>query len=353
VVHLIAGPSIRGPLLRRGAVLDLAAAGRLLTLSFLAKTVLEPSIKAEYSVTIWWIWVLTSPGDLLRLPGIVLSEKALIITGTIEILIMVAWRSPGSRTRPRRVQLAPLNPGNFGLATNLFLGVVFSIFAFSGWESTARWLRRARTPRCAHRPGGSVIILMIYFVLVTWGYLVGIGVNKVAGIPTASAFPVATLAQRVWGSAWVFLLFALLNSAIAVSIACFNGGTRTWYAMGRSGVLPSALGKVNPAKKTPVNAINLEVAVQVIAFACILIWGVENVLAWANTIPSGWCGTSCQHQRDEVPWQGPGQFNVLLHVIIPVVASAAGSSWCGSPTSRRSPAPGPSTGACWCSARCW
>ena len=29
-----------------------------LTLSFLAKTVLEPSIKAEYDVTIyWWIWV--------------------------------------------------------------------------------------------------------------------------------------------------------------------------------------------------------------------------------------------------------------------------------------------------------
>ena len=53
----------------------------------------------------------------------------------------------------------------------------------------------------------------------------------------------AVLAERVWGSAWVFLLFALLNSAIAVSIACFNGGTRTWYAMGRSGVLPSPWGR--------------------------------------------------------------------------------------------------------------
>src|SRR5256886_8613641 len=90
---------------------------------------------------------------------------------------------------------------------------------------------------------------------------------------TASAFPVATMAQRVWGGAWVLLLFALLNSAIALSIACFNGGTRTWYAMGRSGVLPKMVGKVNPTRKTPVNAISLQVGVQVLAFACVLIWG--------------------------------------------------------------------------------
>jgi amino acid transporter len=231
---------------------------------------------------------------------------------------------------PGGFSFAPLNPGNFGLATNLFLGVVFSIFAFSGWESTGPLAEESKNPKRNVPIGlvGSVIILMIYFVLVTWGYLVGIGVNKVAGIPTASAFPVATLAQRVWGSAWVFLLFALLNSAIAVSIACFNGGTRTWYAMGRSGVLPSALGKVNPAKKTPVNAINLEVAVQVIAFACVLIWGVENVFfTWANAITIGLVLMYILANIGVVKYyltEARDQFNVLLHVIIPVVASAAG-----------------------------
>ena len=67
---------------------------------------------------------------------------------------------------------------------------------------------------------GSVVILTIYFVFVTWGYLVGVGVSKVGSIPTATAFPVATMAQRVWGGAWVLLLFALLNWAIALSITC-------------------------------------------------------------------------------------------------------------------------------------
>src|SRR5438034_1078023 len=129
---------------------------------------------------------------------------------------------------------------------------------------------------------------MIYFIFVTWGYLNGIGVTKVGGIPTATAWPVATFAQRVWGGAWVFLLFALLNSAIAVSIASFNGGTRTWYGMGRSGVLPTALGKVNPKRKTPDNSIHLEVGMQVVAFACVLIWGVSDVfITWANAITIG------------------------------------------------------------------
>jgi amino acid transporter len=175
---------------------------------------------------------------------------------------------------------------------------------------------------------GSVVILMIYFVFVTWGYLVGIGVHKIAGIPTAAAFPVATLAQRVWGGAWVFLLFALLNSAIAVSIACFNGGTRTWYGMGRSGVLPPALGKVNPKKKTPVNAIHLEVAMQVVAFACVLIFGVTNVfLTWANAITIGLVLMYILANIGVVKYywtEGRDQFNWLLHLVVPVIASAAG-----------------------------
>jgi len=305
-----------------------------LTVSFLAKTVLEPSIKAEYGVDIpWWIWVVAGLALVIYFAyqGIALSEKALIITGTIEIVIMVALAFTGlASPGPGGFSLAPLNPGNFGLATNLFLGVVFSIFAFSGWESTGPLAEESKNPKRNVPIGlvGSVIILMIYFVFVTWGYLVGIGVNKVAGIPTAAAFPVATLAQRVWGGAWVFLLFALLNSAIAVSIACFNGGTRTWYGMGRSGVLPTALGKVNPKRKTPVNAIHLEVGVQVIAFVCVLIWGVENVFfTWANAITIGLVLMYILANIGVVKYyltEGRAQFNVLLHVIIPVIASAAG-----------------------------
>jgi amino acid transporter len=307
-----------------------------LTMSFLSKTVLEPSIKAEYGVDIpWWIFVLFGLAIVIYFAyqGISISEKALIVTGLIEIVIMVALAfsalvSPGRGG----FSFAPLNPANFGLAGNLFLGVVFSIFAFSGWESTGPLAEESKNPKRNVPIGlvGSVVILMIYFTFVTWGYLVGIGVKTPIAVITNpnAAFPVATLAQRVWGGAWVLLLFALLNSAIALSIACFNGGTRTWYAMGRSGVLPTALGKVNPKRKTPINAIHLEVGVQVLAFVCVLIFGVTNVfLSWANAITIGLVAMYILCNIGVVKYyltEGREQFNVLLHLVVPVVASAAG-----------------------------
>ena len=305
-----------------------------LTMAFLAKTVLEPSIKAEYGVDVpWWIWVVAGVALVIffAYQGISISEKALIITGLIEIVIMVALAFTGlASPGPGGFSFGPLNPGNFGLAGNLFLGVVFSIFAFSGWESTGPLAEESKNPKRNVPIGlvGSVVVLTVYFVFVTWGYLVGIGVSKVGSIPTASAFPVATLAQRVWGGAWVLLLFALLNSAIALSIACFNGGTRTWYAMGRSGVLPKMVGKVNPTRKTPVNAISLQVAVQVLAFVCVLIWGAEDVFfSWANAITIGLVLMYVLCNIGVVRYyltEGRAQFNPLLHIVVPVVASAAG-----------------------------
>ena len=126
----------------------------------------------------------------------------------------------------------------------------------------------------------------------------------------------------------MLLLFALLNSAIALSIACFNGGTRTWYAMGRSGVLPKMVGKVNPTRKTPVNAISLQVGVQVLAFVCVLIWGAEDVFfSWANAITIGLVLMYVLCNIGVVRYyltEGRAQFNPLLHIVVPVVASAAG-----------------------------
>src|SRR4030081_995275 len=152
-------------------------------MSYLAYTVLEPSIKAEYNVDIkWWIWVIAGMALVIYFSyqGIALSEKLLIITGSIEILIMVALALGGlASPGPGGFSWAPLNPGNFGLAGNLFLGVVFSIFAFSGWESTGTLAEESKNPKRNVPIGlvGSGVILMIYFTFVTWGYLVGIGVK--------------------------------------------------------------------------------------------------------------------------------------------------------------------------------
>jgi amino acid transporter len=300
---------------------------------FLAKTVLEPEIKGQYGVTIpWWLWVVAILAFVVFLTyrGIAISERMLVITGVLEIVIMVAlalWglADPG----PGGFSAEPLNPGHFGDAPNLFLAVVFSIFAFSGWEATAPLAEESKNPRRYGVLGmiGSVIILAVYFVLVTWGYLVGIGVDRVGAIPEASAFPVFTLATRVWGDAWVILLFALLNSVIAVSIACFNGGTRTWYGMGRTGVLPKALAEVSPTRRTPDKAIALQVGVCALAFLLMIIFSVEDVFfTWALTITLGlilmYITTNVAVMRYYLTVRR-AQFNPVLHIVLPIVASVA------------------------------
>jgi amino acid transporter len=305
-----------------------------LTLSLLGKTVLEPAIKEEYGVTIpWWVFVVVALALVIwwSYAGISVSEKLLLITGGIEIVLMVALAISGlASPGPGGFSTAPLNPGNFHLAGNLFLGVVFSIFAFSGWESTGPLAEESKNPR-RNVPIGlvaSVIILMVYFIFVTWGYLVGFGVDQASKITFDIPFPVTTLAQRVWGGAWVLLLFALLNSAIAVSIACFNGGTRTWYGMGRSGVLPAALGKVVPTRQTPDNAIHVQVAVNVLAFVMVLIFGAENTFfSWANMITLGLITMYFLANIGVVVYyltEARSKFNPLLHLVVPAVASAAG-----------------------------
>jgi amino acid transporter len=305
-----------------------------LTLSLLGKTVLEPAIKEEYGVTIpWWIYVVVALALVIwwAYAGISVSEKLLLITGGIEIVLMVALAISGlASPGPGGFSTAPLNPGNFHLASNLFLGVVFSIFAFSGWESTGPLAEESKNPR-RNVPIGlvaSVLILMVYFIFVTWGYLVGFGVDQVSKISFDIPFPVTTLAQRVWGGAWVLLLFALLNSAIAVSIACFNGGTRTWFGMGRSGVLPGALGKVDAKRQTPDNAIHLQVGVNVLAFVLVLIFGAENTFfSWANMITLGLITMYFLANIGVVVYyltEARSRFNPLLHLVVPVIASAAG-----------------------------
>jgi amino acid transporter len=305
-----------------------------LTLSLLGATVLEPALKDQYGWHIpYQIWPILGLALVAwwAYAGIVLSERLLIITGLIEIAIMVvlaitSLASPG----PGGFSFAPLNPGNFHLAPNLFLGVVFSIFAFSGWESVGPMAEESKNPRRNVPIGlvGSVIILMAYFAFVTWGYLVGFGVSRASEISFDIPFPVTTVAERVWGDAWVLLLFALLNSAIAVTIACFNGGTRTWYGMARSGVLPAGLAKVAPTRKTPDNAITLELGVNVLAFALVLLFGAENTFfTWANMITLALIFMYALANIGVIRYyrtEARSQFNPMLHVVAPLVATIAG-----------------------------
>jgi amino acid transporter len=301
-----------------------------LVLAYLGYAVIEPTVKAYYGVEIpWWVYPVLGVAlvAFASYRSIKVSARLLLITGGVEICIMIALALSGL-IHPGQggFSLAPLNPGNFSKAPDIFLAIVFAVFVFSGWESVGPLAEESRHPR-RYIPlamVGSVIILMVYEIFATWGYLVGIGVSHVASIPTASTWPVATLAQKVWGGFWLLLLFALLNSAVGVCLGGFNGGTRTLFAMGRSGVLPGALGRVSRSRRTPDNAIHTTVAVSALALVLAAIFGVANVFfTFAIAFTFGLIVMYILLDLGVIRYfltEGRARFNVWNHLFAPVAA---------------------------------
>jgi amino acid transporter len=305
----------------------------VLVLAFLGQQFLQPAIQSYYGVDIpWWVYPIVGVAlvALASYRGIRVSERVLITTGSIEIIIMVALAISGlAHPGPGGFSFQPINPANFGKAPDVFLAIVFAVFAFTGWESVGPLAEESRRPR-RNVPlalVGSILILMIYEFLVTWGNLLGIGISKINIIPTVAIWPVATFAQHVWKGAWIILAFALLNSALAVCLGCFNGGTRTFFAMGRSGVLPSSLGRVSERRKVPDNAIHLQVAVSVGSLVLAAVFGVANVfLTWAITITLAIIVMYILCDIGVIRYyltEARSRFNPVLHLILPVAAGIA------------------------------
>lgn len=313
-------------------LLWLAPVGALV-LSYLGAAFLQPAIQAYYGVSIpWWIFAVLGTALVAygSYRGIKLSAQLLITTASLEIAIMIALAitglvSPG----PGGFSVAPINPANLGKAPDLFLAIVFAVFVFSGWEAIGPIAEESKNPRryVPYALVGSVLILMVYELIASWGNMVGMGLNNLHSIVSDTAWPVATMAQRVWGGAWVLLAFALLNSAIAVCMGGFNGGTRTFFGMARSGSLPAVLGRVSPKRRTPTNAIHLEVLVSIVAIVLAAIFGVANVFfTYAIAFTFGLIVMYILADIGVVIYyltEARAKFNLWLHLILPAAAIVA------------------------------
>lgn len=302
-------------------------------LAFISQAILAPELYAQYGIDVPW-WAMAIPACVLVATigyrGIRISEKALIVFGSIEILIMVALglfglADPGEGG----LSVAPFNPANSLTTQGLYLGVVFSVFAYSGWEAITPLAEESRNPRRILQVAlvASVVVIGSMYALVTWGGIIGLGTDNVQAIIDSPRNPLFVLGESLWGGAWVIILFAILNSGLASGLAAFNASTRIWFAMGRSGSLPSQFGAIHAKYRTPSNAVLAEVVVVAVCLVLAAIVGPENALfAWALALTLGLILVYCVANVGVIRhYLGPGraQFSPLLHIVTPVVASAA------------------------------
>jgi len=296
--------------------------------------VLEQVLKTEYGVTFpWWLFLLVAGSFVafVTYRGIELSAKVLVLFGTAEVaitLLLSCWGffQPGLGGD----SFAPFNPSHATSSNGFFLAVVFSIFAFNGWEGVAPLAEESENPR-QNVPRAiliSILLMGAFLILGAWGLLVGWGTDRLPAFISSQENPTFVLAHTYWGKAWLVVLLALLNSMLAVAIAANNAATRVWFAMSRSGSLPRTLAAVHPKYKTPVNGVKLQ-TVLTFAVGLGLGWwigpakefefmGTMLTFALILTYSAANLGVFLYYFRERRE-----DFRVILHAIFPAVGTLA------------------------------
>ncbi len=297
-------------------------------------SVLQGELKAHYSINIpWWVFLLVGVTliTFLVVRGVEIGARAMLIGGSIEIgivLVLSLWGlfDPGSGG----TNVSGFNPGNTPSFNGFALAVVFTIFTFTGWEASAAQGEESRDPHRNVPRGiiGSAVILGAFLIFSSWAQTIGWGTHDIGSLATSAELPSFVLASRFWGAAWVVLAFALLNSALAGSVAYTSVTSRMWFAMARAGALPKALGKIDPRFKTPRNAILTNSAITTAyalltgiilgAFAQFVFYGIALTFALIFVYGAANVGTFWFYLRER-----RSEFNFILHVVFPALGTAA------------------------------
>ncbi len=295
---------------------------------------LSDMLKLQFHVSIpWWFLALATTALIWAFThrGVQLSARITALLGGLELLIMLALGvtfliHPG----PGSSYLAPLTPSasphHFG---GILAGMVFSILALSGFEAPAPLAQEARLPS---KFIGQAIMLSLgsiglFYILTSYASAIGWGTGRMAAF-ASDANPYYVLGHALWGAGWWLVVLAIINSAVAVGLACTNAASRVMYTMGRAGTLPASFGRIDRIHRTPAFAIAF---VQIAGMAAILLVGIvlrpDYIFGFLETIATlavivlyimANLALTRYMQREQ-----PANFTVWQHVIVPWVATLA------------------------------
>jgi len=174
---------------------------------------------------------------------------------------------------------APLNPiklfnnpsaiGVFGAAAP---GVALfgAFWSWVGFEMAPNYGEETHRPKriFGRATFGTLFVLGIVYVFVTWAFVVGWGTNHVSqavnaqfkGTFISAYYPLTGRYVGLWLTDAFKVL--IITSSFACQLAFFNTSSRYLFALGRERLLPSALGRTHGKHNTPhIAAIALAIAV--------------------------------------------------------------------------------------------
>jgi amino acid transporter len=236
--------------------------------------ILQDELASNYGITFPWYLAVVIGIPLVAwagYTGISFSIKWIVVVGLAEFLIVLALglsglASPGPGGFTFATFSTSFNPGDLATTSGFFIVVVLTVQGLTGWEAAVPLAEETENPRrnVPRSIMASILIIGVMLVIAQWGQVIGWGVDDLPNLKTSSEVPGLVIAHRVWGGMWWLTLLAMITSVLGASLACQNVATRMWYSMGRSGVLPKALGKVHPTRKTPINAVTAQLILSIV-----------------------------------------------------------------------------------------
>jgi len=301
---------------------------------------LENTLHYYFHWNVPWILftvVLTGLAVLLMVRGVGVSTKLAGYFFAVEMLVLVVVSVWTIAKHGAHLSLKPFEPSHVkGGMSGLAEGFPLAIYMFVGWENSAALAEETDNPRrnVGRAVFSSIGIMSVGYVLFAYATVTGFGydVDKVG----ASDVPFIDVAHGTLGVLAFFAYIAGLTSTLGSLISGTNSQTRLLFNAGRERLLPAFLGRVHPARRTPLNAIVVFVSAGMLIIGG---WGLLHIIGGKGTMdPVNFFGESSTMgtilillvylaSNVALPFYyrryRPEEFRVVKHAVLPLIGAAA------------------------------
>lgn len=198
----------------------------------------------------WWLYSLATIVviGLLGQLRVDLNAKVLAVFLILETVVVLIFDVSGLLRPAEGISAAAFSPAALGTGA-LGAALCFVTASFVGFESAAIYGEECRDPRrtVARATYTAVTVIGVFYAFTAWATSVTVGQSQI--IPRSQELTAGLLfeyaAQNVgvWFSDVASILF--VTSLFAAVLSFHNAVARYFFSLGREGVLPAALGRVN------------------------------------------------------------------------------------------------------------
>jgi amino acid transporter len=284
--------------------------------------------------------LLTGGAIVMMLRGVGVSTRLAGLFFGFEMLVLIVVSIVTLAKNGGHLSFTPFEPSHI---TNGFSGLAagfpLAVYLFIGWENSAALAEETNNPR-RNVPRAvflSVALMGVSYLLFAYATVSGFGYNGAKLAAPSDLIPFITVAHGALAALALFAYLAGLTSTLGVLISAVNSQARLIFNAGREGLLPRWIGRVQPGRQTPRNAIFTFVGV---ASVIILVWALAHLLGGhsGSMSPfiffdeSGTMGTILILvvyflANLALPFYyrkyRPQEFSVLKHLILPVLGMIA------------------------------